>query len=149
MKAANKLRLLLDTNIIISGILFKSEVLCTLLGRAFGDHKVVFSYPAWDGLCEAMSQEQFEPNLALGVRLRALAELARRVRLIDVRRVVTDCCDPKDNKFLALALECGVAMAMPENAELLTLHSWCADFADARAFRRSGLRTNKGAPRAF
>lgn len=124
MTAANKPRLILDTNIIISGILFKGDVLRTVLSRAFNDYEVVFSYPTWDELCEVMQREQFEPNLALGVRLRVLAEIARRVTLVDVKSVVTDCRDPKDNKFLELALDGEVAMVVTGDADLRALNPW-------------------------
>lgn len=126
MAAANKPRLILDTNIIISGVLFKDDALRTVLSRAFDDYEVVFSYPTWDDLCEVMQREQCEPNLALalGVRLRVIAEVARRATLIDVKSVVTDCRDSKGNKFLPLALDGEVKLVVTGDADLLALNPW-------------------------
>src|SRR5258708_6195200 len=37
---------------------------------------------------------------------------------------VTDCRDPKDNKYLALALEAQVETIVSSDADLLALHPW-------------------------
>jgi uncharacterized protein len=43
---------------------------------------------------------------------------------VDVVDIVTDCLDPKDNMFLALALSGKADMIVTGDIDLLSLHPW-------------------------
>ncbi len=59
---------------------------------------------------------------------------ARRARILDTlrdgavwfspRERVTDCRDPKDDKYLELALAAGATTIVTGDADLLVLHPW-------------------------
>jgi len=122
MPIAAKAGIILDTNIIISGILFKGDMLRRLVARAMNQYQLIFSNETWDELAEVIQRNQFEKNLALGLRLRALAELARYAEIAEVKTIVTDCRDPKDNKFLSLALDADVRVIVTGDSDLKELH---------------------------
>ena len=117
-----KPRIVLDTNVIVSAILFKGQAIRSVLTRALNDHCVVFSQATWDELATVLQRSGFDKTMPLGSRLLVLAELATRVEIVAVTSVVSDCRDPKDNKFLALALDAGAGMIVTGDADLLALH---------------------------
>ena len=55
-------------------------------------------------------------------RLEFLATLVREAELVVVTEVVTDCRDPKDNKFLELALSGQATHIVSGDGDLLVLH---------------------------
>ncbi|TXT37834.1 MAG: putative toxin-antitoxin system toxin component PIN family [Comamonadaceae bacterium] len=124
MRTESKPRIILDTNIIISGILFKGKAIRSLLLLALNEYQLVFSQTTWDELATVMQRDGFEKNMPLGARLRVLAELASNVELVHSTSCVTDCRDPKDNKFLYLALDAKVTTIITGDSDLLVLHPY-------------------------
>lgn len=124
MTAAVKPCLVLDTNVIVSSLLFKGEALRGLLKTALNQYNVVFSEMTWDELAQVMQRERFEKILPLGARLRVLAELASRVEIVPSTTVVLDCRDAKDTKFLSLALDAKALAIVSGDADLLVLHPY-------------------------
>ena len=55
-------------------------------------------------------------------RLEFLATLVREAELVVVTDVVTDCRDPKDNKFLELALSGKATHIVSGDEDVLVLH---------------------------
>jgi uncharacterized protein len=119
-----KTRVILDTNTFVSGIIFKGDVLRRVVEFAVDEYEVVFSSETWDELAFVLQREKFEQNLPLGTRLGVLAELAARVTEINPTTFVTDCRDPKDNKFLSLALDANVGIIVSGDADLKVLDPW-------------------------
>jgi uncharacterized protein len=119
-----KTRVILDTNTFVSGIIFKGDVLRRVVEFAVDEYEVVFSSQTWDELAFVFQREKFEQNLPLGTRLGVLAELAARVTEINPTTFVTDCRDPKHNKFLSLALDANVGIIVSGDADLKVLDPW-------------------------
>ena len=90
MRTESKPRIILDTNIILSGILFKGEAIRSLLQFALNDFRLVFSQTTWDELTSVLQRDAFEKYMPLGARLRVLSELAGMVELIQSTTIVTD-----------------------------------------------------------
>lgn len=124
MRTESKTRVILDTNIIVSGILFKGQTIRELLLIALNDCEVVFSQATWDELAVVLQRNDFEKQMPLGARLRVLAELASKTIVVESTSVVSDCRDPKDNKFLSLALDAGVSCIVTGDADLRVLHPY-------------------------
>jgi len=124
MRTEPKPRVILDTNIIISGILFKGEAIRSLLLFALNEYQLVFSQSTWDELASVIQRDAFEKNMPLGARLRALAELGTMVEVVSSTSIVTDCRDPKDNKFLSLALDANVTAIVTGDNDLKVLHPY-------------------------
>jgi len=124
MKTESKPRITLDTNVIISGILFKGDAIRRLLLMALNEFQLVFSQSTWDELASVLQREGFEKHMPLGARLRVLADLARVAEVVHSTRVVTDCRDPKDNKFLSLALDAEVGTLVTGDDDLSVLHPY-------------------------
>jgi uncharacterized protein len=64
------------------------------------------------------------PKFALARRERVLEILRRAAVWFDPAVRVTDCRDPKDNKYLELALAAGAEIIVSSDDDLLVLHPW-------------------------
>lgn len=124
MRTESKPRIILDTNVIVSGILFKGQTIRRLLLLALNEYQLIFSQVTWDELASVLQRDGFERNMPLGARLRVLAELASRVEVVPTTRTVRDCRDPKDDKFLSLALDAGVTVIVTGDEDLKVLHPY-------------------------
>jgi uncharacterized protein len=76
--------------------------------KAFDEGEILLSLPTLTELNEVLSRRRFERYLLEEERMRFLAALVREAELVEITETVTDCRDPKDNKFLELAV-CGKA----------------------------------------
>ena len=64
------------------------------------------------------------PKFALARRERVLEILRRAAVWFDPAARVTDCRDPKDNKYLELVLAAGAEIIVSSDDDLLVLHPW-------------------------
>lgn len=124
MRTESKPRIIVDTNVIVSGVLFKGQTIRRLLLLALNEYQLIFSQVTWDELASVLQRDGFERNMPLGARLRVLAELASRVEVVPTTRIVRDCRDPKDDKFLSLALDAGVTVIVTGDEDLKVLHPY-------------------------
>ena len=124
MNPVVKPRIILDTNTIVSGIIFKGDLLRRLVEFVVDEYEIVVSVETWDELSYVFQREKFDQHLPLGTRLTILAELAARVKEFQPTSVITECRDPKDNKFLALALDAGVGTIVSGDDDLRVLDPW-------------------------
>jgi uncharacterized protein len=121
---ASKPRIILDTNTLISGVLFKGEVPREAVRLAFDYYQPVFSTPTWDELTDVFQRDKFDRALPRGQRFRVIAEIARRIEIVEPTTAVHDCRDPRDNKFLSLALDSQSTLIVTGDQDLLALHPW-------------------------
>lgn len=122
MKTGDRPRIVLDTNVIVSGILFKGHTVRNVLATAVDAWQPVFSDETWDELALVMQRPKFEKHMPIAARLTALAALARHIEMVTVVSVIDDCRDAKDNKFLAIAIDAGAALIVTGDDDLLALN---------------------------
>lgn len=116
--------IVVDTNVILSGILFESSVPRDVLTHALNDYLLVFSDRTWDELSLVMQRPKFDRYFNLEKRLLALTNLASKIKLIKSKTVISDCRDPKDNKFLALAIDTDAKFIITGDHDLLVMHPY-------------------------
>jgi uncharacterized protein len=119
-----KPRIIVDTNVIVSGVLFKGHAVRRLMLFVLNEYQLVFSQTTWDELAAVFQREHFEKYMPLGARLRVLADLAALIDVVPSASIVSDCRDPKDNKFLSLAIDAGVTMILTGDRDLQVLHPY-------------------------
>ncbi len=71
-----------------------------------------------------LMRSKFDRYAPTEMRQKFFDGLQERMQLVDVADEVTDCADPKDNKFLALALTCGAEMIVASDPHLTQMHPW-------------------------
>lgn len=80
------------------------------------------SWPTMAELQEAFGRKRFDKYISENERMLFLEALAREATLIDTIETITDCRDPKDNKFLEVAVDGNAACVVSGDKDLLTLN---------------------------
>ena len=73
-------------------------------------------------LDEVLRRPKFDKYVSESQRLEFLTALLRQAEVIEVLDVIMECRDPKDNKFLELALSGKGSHIVTGDADLLVLH---------------------------
>jgi len=78
----------------------------------------------FDEFTSVVIRPKFDKYLSLESRLTVIQDLKELVKLIPVTQSIQDCRDPKDNKFLELAVEAGASCIITGDKDLLVLHPY-------------------------
>ena len=116
------LRFVFDTNTIVSGLLLPESKPRRAFDQAQDQGSVLISIPILAELNDVLSRKKFDKYLTEEKRKRFLAVLAKKAKLVEITEEIVECRDPKDNKFLELAV-CGKAdYIISGDKDLLTLN---------------------------
>lgn len=117
-------RIVVDTGIWISAALRPASVPAQAVALALARYEVCASEVTWDELQRVITRDKFERYLPLADRRAFVDAVRQRVSIVSVASVVTDSPDPKDNPFLALALDAGASLLLASDPHLCQLHPW-------------------------
>lgn len=117
-------RIVIDTGILISAALRPESVPALALEKALLHFEVCASVETLVELESVLLRDKFDRYAPVSLRQAFVSGLRSHLAMIDVRMIVIDCADPKDNKFLALAETCGAEMIIASDADLIALHPW-------------------------
>lgn len=120
----NKQRFVFDTNVLISAFLYTQSKPRQALEQAQDIGIIIFSISVFSELKEVLYRPKFDKYLTLSRRQELLDNLAETIQFIDVTEQINECRDPKDNKYLELAI-CGEAQCIiTGDDDLLILNPW-------------------------
>jgi putative PIN family toxin of toxin-antitoxin system len=111
-----------DTNTFISAALIEGSVNDLALDKAFKTGKVIVSEATFAELTEVLFRKKFDKYLTDERRLQILQKLERDTVICEVNITLSDCSDPKDNKFLELALAANAFCIVTGDKDLLVMH---------------------------
>ena len=117
-------RIVVDTGIWISAALRPASVPAQAVALALARYEVCVSEATLDELQRVIARDKFERYLPLTDRLAFANAVRQRVTMVPVTSVVLDSPDPKDNPFLALALDAGASLLLASDPHLCQLHPW-------------------------
>lgn len=117
-------RIVFDTNALISAAILPKSVSRQALLRLPGRYQLVHSMETWWELSVVIQRGKFDRYLPGDGRAEFLMLLARISEFVEAATVITDCPDPKDNKFLALALAAGAALIVSGDGHLRNMHPY-------------------------
>jgi len=75
-------------------------------------------------LADVLKRDKFDRYATKADRITRLEAYAQTVLVFDVQLEVTDCKDPKDNKFLALWTGAAKALVTGDKKDLLVMHPY-------------------------
>jgi putative PIN family toxin of toxin-antitoxin system len=114
-------RFVLDTNVIVSSVLSPRSIPRKAFDLAFSLGTVLLSDSILVEIDDVLRRPKFERYVSEDERLQFLAKFVGDAMIVEVTEVVTDCRDPKDNKFLELAVSGGAKCIISGDADLLVL----------------------------
>jgi putative PIN family toxin of toxin-antitoxin system len=117
-----KLRLVIDTNILISGLMAVNSLPQQVFDYATSQAILLISDEVQSEIENVISRPKLQKYITLERRTKFLAELSQQVERVTINQQIQACRDPKDDKFLELAV-CGEAdYIITGDADLLDLH---------------------------
>jgi putative PIN family toxin of toxin-antitoxin system len=116
------LRFVLDTNVLVSALLSPGSKSRMAVDRAHREGAILLSLGTLTELFEVLNRKQFRGYIDEEDMRRFLAVLTREAQWIDVDMQITACRDPKDDKFLSLAVSGEATHIVTGDADLLVLH---------------------------
>ncbi len=116
------MRFVFDTNVLVSALLLADSVPRRAFDRAVARGKLLLSFPVMAELNEVLGRERFRKYVGKNDVRRFLAALAREAEWVEVTAKITACRDPKDDKFLELAVSGHATHLITGDADLLALN---------------------------
>jgi uncharacterized protein len=104
LRATRKASLIIDTNVFVSGFLFEESVPGSIVTFTLTKARLLHSYATFTELSEVLSRPKFDRYLSREVRDLALDRISWYAEFIEDLPKIEMCRDPKDDKFLELAL---------------------------------------------
>lgn len=118
----SKVRYVFDTNVIVSALLFENGKPAQALRYALTNGVLLLSLNVLEELNEVLGRERFNRYLTREEREEFLQALVERAVLIEIIEAVQECRDPKDDKFLELALNGQAQYIISGDQDLLVLN---------------------------
>jgi putative PIN family toxin of toxin-antitoxin system len=112
----------IDTNTLVSVFLFKNSTPRRAFDKAKETGKILASLDTYNEFREVFLRSKFDKYVSRETRIFVLKELTGRMVFKKIRESVTDCRDPKDNKFLELAVTANASCIITGDDDLLVLH---------------------------
>jgi putative PIN family toxin of toxin-antitoxin system len=112
----------LDTNVIVSALLFKNSQPRRALDKARHQGNVLMSQSIWQEITEVLTRPKFERYVSSIERDLFIIWLGELVHFIEINKTVTICRDAKDDKFLELAVNGDAELIVSGDQDLLILN---------------------------
>jgi len=117
-------RVVLDTSTLVSAALRVQSVPSRAFLKALGSCEICTSDETLQELGEVLSRPKFDRYLDRAERIAFVELFSTYATKFEVHESVDDCRDPKDNKFLALAIACAADVLVASDKDLVALHPY-------------------------
>lgn len=116
--------IVLDASTLVSATFNAHAVPALAVQRALRGDRIAISEPVMTELLDVLHRPGVARFLRPELRADLLGQLLALGRPFKPVRRVTDCRDPKDDKYLELALASGANTIVSSDRDLLVLHPW-------------------------
>jgi putative PIN family toxin of toxin-antitoxin system len=117
-------RVVADTNVLVSRLILPQSVPAQALRRAELEARLLVSEATMYELADVLARRKLDLYVSLEDRKQFLRQLGRIAEFVPIIQLVRECRDPKDDKFLELALNGRADVIITGDADLLALHPW-------------------------
>ncbi|OCR02722.1 putative toxin-antitoxin system toxin component, PIN family [Oscillatoriales cyanobacterium USR001] len=118
----NEARFVIDTNILVSALLFSNSKPRQALDKAQDIGIILLSNDTFLELETVLLRPKFDRYITLEKRTEFLENLAETTLFIEPDESINDCRDPKDNKYLELAVSGEANCIITGDEDLLVLN---------------------------
>ncbi|TAG86571.1 MAG: putative toxin-antitoxin system toxin component, PIN family [Oscillatoriales cyanobacterium] len=115
-------RFVVDTNVLISALLFKTSVPFQAIELAEKQGRILYSEATLNELEQVLNRKKFNKYLSLEDRQLFLLKFISSSQLVYITENITVCRDEKDNKFLELAVSGNANVIVTGDMDLLVLN---------------------------
>jgi putative PIN family toxin of toxin-antitoxin system len=114
-------RVILDTNVLISRMLIPRSTAGRAVSRMLHNAQILVSEATLGELAETLNRDKFDPYVSMTDRQELFNQFARVAEWVPVTTAVRLCRDPKDDRFLELAVDGQAHMIVTGDKDLLAL----------------------------
>lgn len=115
-------RVVIDTNVFISGLLSTTSPPARCVERAIEQGQLVASTATLRELMMKLLSPKFDPYVSRERREALLTRLAPLIEIVEIVQEVRACRDPDDDKFLETAVNGRADVVVSGDADLVELH---------------------------
>jgi len=112
----------IDTNTLISSSLFANSFPRKAVSKVNEIGKISASIETYREFFEVFLRPKFDKYISLETRLGILFDFKQLAIFSEISEIITTCRDPKDNKFLELAVSTNALCIITGDKDLLMLH---------------------------
>lgn len=117
-------RIVADTNCLVSRLLLPWSIPGHAVRKAADSGLLLVSEATMNELADVLARAKFDRYISLADRQQFLRLLGRLAEFVPSVYPVRECRDPKDDKFLEVALNGKAELILTGDADLLALHPW-------------------------
>lgn len=118
------MRCVIDTNVFVSAALFSPSIPRQAVSKALRRDLLLFSEHTKGELREVLFRSKFDRYISREARAIFLSQIGTVAEFVPIIQLVRECRDPKDDKFLEVALNGGADVIITGDADLLEMHPW-------------------------
>lgn len=116
------MRIVLDTNILVSAVLNELSIPAKVHDIAKKRHTILTSAETYAELKEVLSRKKFNPYISFTSRGKFLSKFFEMAEMVESSEKITACRDPKDNMLLELAVSGNADLIITGDQDLLVLN---------------------------
>jgi putative PIN family toxin of toxin-antitoxin system len=113
---------IIDTNVVASAMAFPKSIPRRAFDKAIEDGQILVSLPVLAEWHEVLGRQKWDKYIPRSKRMRFLLELLRVADWVEVTDTIAACRDPKDDRFLELAISGRADVIVSGDQDLLVLH---------------------------
>jgi putative PIN family toxin of toxin-antitoxin system len=115
-------RIVVDANVLVSRLLLPDSTPGRAVRRVVLDHQILVSEATMAELADVIFRPKFDAYVSSRARRSFLEELTEFADWIPIVQTTRACRDPRDDKFLELAVNGMAGCILTGDADLLALH---------------------------
>ncbi|MTJ54740.1 putative toxin-antitoxin system toxin component, PIN family [Anabaena sp. UHCC 0253] len=120
----NELRIVIDTNCFVSRLLTPNSTAAQAVCKAVDNHCILVSSGTLAELEKVFSRKKFDSYVSYENRQTFILYLKNISEMVDIVTSVQACRDPKDDKFLSLAISGNADLIITGDEDLLILNPY-------------------------
>jgi uncharacterized protein len=117
-----KLRIVVDTSALVSRLLLPDSVSCRAVEKAVGEGTLLVSDSTLEELADVLNRKKLDAYVTLKDRKQFIRLLGRICERVVSGRRIQACRDPKDDKFLEVAVNGAADLIISGDKDLLILN---------------------------
>mgnify|MGYP000489412588 CR=1 FL=1 len=119
--SSDRSRIVFETSTLVGAVLRPQSVPAQALELAIGAGELIASEQTLEELVAVLARTSLDRFRAPSARTEFLALYRQTIMMLPVTVTVADCRDPKDDKFLSLAVSGGASVIVSSDSDLLVL----------------------------
>jgi uncharacterized protein len=117
-------RVVVDTNVFVSRLLRFDSVPGRAAEKAIHTAVLLVSQATMSELADVLAQEKFDRYVTIEQRLQFIRLVAQTAKFVPIIHPIRECRDPKDDKFLEVALNGRADVIVTGDTNLLAMNPW-------------------------